>query len=196
MRVVRSAVVFVFACLAAACSMTQVSSEWGNPQHAAAPPKKILVVAVVPADATRLQLQSELAAKLNHEGLAATPANALLPPEVRPTREQISQLAAQHGFDGVLVARSLGTEQRVVQSPGYYWGGYGWGYPYGFYGGYSGGYWEAVPAERMETTLTDTHRGGLVWAASTSTIKNGSPKGELSRFSAVIAKRLSKQLQG
>jgi hypothetical protein len=187
---------FALGCLAImgamACSTTHVVAQWKNPTEQAFRPQKILVVAMVPTIATRIQLEQQLVMDLSRHGITAVPSSAILPPQERPQKDAIKQLVQQEHFDAVLVSHFKGVDQQMTYEPGWgYYGFIGWYAPYMDYPGY----YQTLPEAKMETSLFDTNGNGkLVWTADTRTFSPDSFNKEIPSFASSIVKRLTKDV--
>jgi hypothetical protein len=158
------------------------------------------VVAFVPSQATREQVQSQLAAKLRQAEVEAVPITQVVPPGTSLTRENIEQALRQGGFDGLLISRYKRTTENVNYVPGAAWD---WGGYYSLYGPYAAGYWTVTPQAQMETSLFDARgeKGALIWSGTSATAESGAggstiSNQDIAHYAAVIVGRLNKDVRG
>ncbi|MBX5481894.1 MAG: DUF4136 domain-containing protein [Myxococcaceae bacterium] len=158
--------------LSAGCASTRIVDTWTVPE-AAPQPHRALVVAVMPDEATRRNLEEHLAAELHEQGVDAVPSLQFLPDLSTYQRDQlrdaVHDVAVQRGFDTVIVSRYHGvaTEYRYVPSS-YGWYDY-WAYPNPWV--YSPGYLDTRTLARIETSAFDPRSGRLIWTATSETVQ-------------------------
>lgn len=183
--------------LAGCQTSTTVANTWRNPQYTQAVPRRVLVAALVPDATIRAQLETELATRISQRGVEAVPLTRFIQPTAQLTQESVVNVAHQNKFEGLLVSRFKGTQERVYFNPPSWGWGYGWGDYWGFYGPpiYEPGWVDVYHEHNMETVLFDTARGDqLVWAANSRTLDTGRPERDIPKFAAVVVKRLDRDL--
>lgn len=196
----RKRIVGLLGCLllAAGCASTQMTATWRNPTYAGAPPRKVLVVGLIPDQALNHQVEQQLAARLAGENIQAAPLFAYLPAGARAGKDQILDVARRNGFDSIIVSRFKGTTVSAsYAAPGPwgfndYWSAYGYG-P-GYYGGYGAGYVAPPPEEQMETSLFEVRTGVLIWTGSSATFPSGDANADVSQFVSTVIDNLNKQV--
>lgn len=175
-----------------ACSSTQVTSTWKDPAAVAATRfQRVLVIAIVPDESARRNLEEQLAAELRQGGTQAIPSNQLIEDRTALTKESVKGIVEQRGFDSVLVTHYMGTERQFEYVPGTYDAYFGYMSPMI----YEPGYLRETTNVRLETRLFDARGGGqLVWSASTSTMDPASAQKAIPEVAEKIAERLRKDV--
>ncbi|RKG97827.1 hypothetical protein D7X32_31480 [Corallococcus carmarthensis] len=172
--------------LAAGCASTSVGKSWKSPALAQHPPvKKVVVVAVVPSEATRQQLEQELSAKLSAEGVQAVKSSDVLPAGAKPDKDSIRSAIQGQGYDGILVARFAGVHEDVNVNPAMSY--------YDYFGAY--GSMDTVTEEaRMQVSLFDARgeNGQLLWSTNTKTYESSDVQKEVPGLADAIVKRMAK----
>lgn len=172
--------------LAAGCASTSVGKTWKSPalaQHL--PVKKVVVVAVVPSEATRQLLEQDLSAKLSEEGVQAVKSSDVLPAGAKPDKDTIRSAIQGQGYDGVLVARFAGVHEEVNVNPAMSY--------YDYFGAY--GPMDSVTEEaRMQVSLFDARgeNGQLLWSTNTKTYESSDVQKEVPGLANAIVKRMAK----
>jgi hypothetical protein len=144
----------------------------------------VLVVAMVPTESARRNLEDQLARELATGGIRAVPSNRLVESVDQLDRDAVRALVQQRGFDSVLVASYLGTTREVEYVPTTTY------YDYFDYWAASGMIqeWEEV---KLEFRLFDARNGGrMVWSATTSTVEDDSLEEEVAEVADKVVARL------
>src|SRR5262245_43638752 len=120
MRSLRLASVVAILGLAVSCASTQVTSSWTSPGIANANVRKVVVVAMVPQEVNRRNMEANLAADLQKRGIQAVQSNQLIQngSELQPDR--VKQIVQSNNFDAVLVTQYMGTQREYQYVPGTY----------------------------------------------------------------------------
>jgi hypothetical protein len=194
------AVLLAFAALAACGTVTKIPNAWRNPAHQGAPYQKIFVIGVGENETNRRLFEDRFAAVLSGEGATASTSYGALPHSNRLTESEIRGAIRGDDFDGVVVTRLLGVEEkteyvppRTYTVPGYYHGGY-----YGYYGSawdvvHEPGYYKTHTILRLETNLYDVGSGELVWSGQSETFDPSSLEDSIDSVTKAVAKRLRKE---
>ncbi len=170
--------------LAIGCSSTSVKDAWKNPIAAQEPtPKKVLVVAVVPSESTRISLEQALATKLEEKGVVAIPSSSLIPSE-NLNEDAIKAAASGQQFDGVLVSRFAGLQEDVTYDPGY-------DYYFDGYGPSAGPSYSVSEQALMRTTLFGRN-GQTRWTATTETFDPLAVSKRIPGLASALVKRMEK----
>ena len=187
------AVAVLFGLALTACSTTHVTSTWKDPAAATtANLQKVLVVAMVPQETIRRNLEQELVARLQHQGIQAVPSNQFLQEGSTLNREAVKQVVENNGFDSVLVTQYLGTQRELEYVPGTYEDYFGYMAPLV----YEPGYVRETRTVKLETRLFDAKSGGkLLWSASTSTVDPTSTEKAIPTVAQKIVERLQKDVR-
>jgi hypothetical protein len=154
----------VLGLVAAACSSTKVTSTWRDETGAVPALDRVLVVAVVPNDVTRQQLEEDFARELSKKQVAATPSHQIEGLEGTLDRDMLRDAVKREGFDGVLVVNYQGTERELEYVPTVAY--------YDYIGGLMStpGYVRERTKVMLETRLFTTEPNErLVWSATTQT---------------------------
>jgi hypothetical protein len=176
--------------------------------------KKLAVIAIVPKDQTRIEIEDAMVAQLKAQGINAVStwntfqfANH---PEMlkkagfegEKRKEVIRQKVAENHMDAILTVTLFDAkeEQRYVPGTttavGIGVGGPVYGYPYAAYMGYAWevtstpGYYENSSTYLLETNLYDIASEKLAWTGQTRTDMNYSAQKEIWDFSKIVVTRL------
>ena len=196
----RPAIAFLVALLGA-CSSTSVEEVWHDPDRAAAPIGKTLVIAVAPQRDVAIALENEWVGELQHRGIDARALNAMLSGERQPDKQRVVGVVKADGFDTVLVSRVVEkktVEQNVSVSgapvhgtPGYY------GTWYDFYGtsrtsASNASYTVEREVAVVETNLYEAAGEKLFWSARSDTFVEGSAAELIRGFVEVTTKEMAR----
>jgi hypothetical protein len=169
--------------LVAACGGgTQFSGTWTNPDYAEKQDvDDVMVVAVAQSETNRRMFETELADKLQKQGITAHPSTQFHPDAQQLTEEQVKTLIEERGIEAVIVTRLLDVDRKdVYVPPTTYVSSYpSYGSPYygSYYGYYSHGYtvshdpgysYEKVTVT-LETNLYDASTGDIIWSGQSNT---------------------------
>ncbi|RKH07173.1 hypothetical protein D7V97_21590 [Corallococcus sp. CA053C] len=172
--------------LAAGCASTSVGKTWKSPALAQHPSvKKVVVVAMVPSEATRQQLEQELVAKLSEEGVQAVKSSDVLPAGAKPDKDTLRSAIEGQGYDSVLVARFAGIHEEVNPDPAMSY--------YDYYGAYGTDY-SVTEEARMQVSLFDARgeNGQLLWSTNTKTYESSDVHKEVPGLAEAIVKSMTK----
>lgn len=184
----------------AACTSTQLESDWKAPAVGSLQFSKVLVIAAAPDNATRRSAEDAIRSRI-----AGVPvvASYELVPEMADVRDRAKVAAAMQasGVDGVVVLRLVSDDSELVYTPGApmpmpyrsFWGYYA--RPYAlrpFYG------WETgtVSTDRVigiETNIYSVKDEGLVWSGLTRTRNPSSLDQTIGEVAEVVRARLQAQ---
>ena len=193
-------ILLVSTALLAACgTVTKIPNAWRNPAHEGVPYQKIFVIGVGENDTNRRLFEDQFAAALSGKGGVASPSYGALPHSQRLTEAQIREAIRGGSFDGVVVTRLLGVEEKTEYVPPRtytvprHYGGY-----YGYYGSswdvvHEPGYYQTHTIVRLETNLYDVGSSELVWSGQSETFNPGSLKDIIDSVTKAVAKRLRKE---
>jgi hypothetical protein len=129
----------------------------------------------------------------------ASPSYGALPHSTRLTEAQVRGAIEGGGYDGVIVTRLLGVEEkteyvppRTYTVPGRYYG------YYSYYGSswdvvHEPGYYKTHTIVRLETNLYDVGTGDLVWSGQSETFDPSSLTDSIDSVTKVVAKHLRKE---
>ncbi|RKH54637.1 hypothetical protein D7V93_25190 [Corallococcus llansteffanensis] len=173
--------------LAAGCASTSVGKTWKSPALAQLPPvKKVVVVAMVPSDATRQQLEQELVAKLSEEGVQAVKSSDVLPAGAKPDKDTLRSAIEGQGYDGILVARFAGIHEEVNVAPAMSY--------YDYFGAYGPTDYSVTEEARMQVSLFDARgeNGQLLWSTNTKTYEPSDVQKEVPGLAEAIVKSMAK----
>ncbi|HEY8206617.1 MAG TPA: hypothetical protein VIG99_03980, partial [Myxococcaceae bacterium] len=175
-----------------ACSTTHVTSSWKDPSAAQANLQKVLVVAMVPQETVRRNLEQEMVARLQQRGVQAVPSNQFIQEGSSITRDGVKQVVENNGFDAVLVTQYLGTQRELEYYPGTYYDYFGYYSPMV----YDSGYVRETTTVKLESRLFDAKEGGrLLWSAATSTVDPSSAEKAIPTVAQKIVEKLEKDVR-
>ena len=188
------------AALLAACgTVTKIPNVWRNPAHEGNAYQRIYVIGVGENQVNRRLFEDRFAAALSDKGAVASPSYVTLPQSERLTEEQVRRAIEGGGYDGVIVTRMLGVEEKTEYVPPRtytvprYYGGY-----YRYYGTawdvvHQPGYTMTRTIVRLETNLYDVGSGELVWSGQSETFDPGSVTDIIDSVTKAVAGRLAKE---
>ncbi len=196
----KTLIFLVAASALAACSATKTSIplSWRNPAVEQATFKKLFVIGVGENDGGRRLFEDTFAKSLSEQGAAAQASWGLLPQSTRLSEEQIRGAIEGGNFDGVLITRLLGVDERqeyvppsTYAVPSSY---HGYGY-YGYYGAsydvvHQPGYFKTNTVFRVETNLYAVSNSELVWSGQSETLNPESLSDVIESMTAAVAKKL------
>jgi hypothetical protein len=194
---VRAAAAALALLLPLGCASTKLADVWKAPDPGT-PPRKVLVVAVVPSQTNRRMMEGELAERLQQRGLKAVSISSLTPEGPPPDRAQVEALVQRDGFDAVIVSRYAGAEDSVEYVPG---GPVGNPAMMGFYGYYGALYptvYTPGAVIQNETVHVETMlyraqgKGELVWSTTSQTFNPTSPYKAIEDISGAVVSRMAK----
>jgi hypothetical protein len=194
-----TAILLGTALLATCAAKTEIPNAWRNPAHEGVPYQKIFVIGVGENEANRRLFEDRFAAALSGKGTVASASYGTLPQSQRLTEAQVRRAIRGGSYDGVIVTRALGVEEkqeyvppRTYTVPGYYRGFYG------YYGSswdvvHEPGYYRTYTIVRLETNLYDVRTGKLVWSGQSETFNPSSLAEIIDSATKAVAKRLRKE---
>ena len=172
-----------------ACSSTSVTSTWKSPAIGATRLHKVLVVAYVPTESVRRNLEDRLVRELGKEGVPASASHLYIEEADSLDKDRVRSVVQDNGFDSVLIADYLGTTHEVSYVPGTYYDYFTyWGSPY------HGGMVDEWTEVKLEFRLFDAKGGRMVWTATTSTYDPSSASKEVPKVADKIVARLEKDI--
>jgi hypothetical protein len=157
------------------CSPTHaLVNQWSNPAYAAPSFKKVMVAGVAGQTSLRRSFEDEFAAQLRAAGVDAVPSYLHLPDDVNFDVAKLRAAAGPAGADALILARSVGVEQKTEYAPSYYPAPY-----FGIFGRHVGATWQGFggPLARRynvhtsEATLHDVGKDEVVWTGTLQTVE-------------------------
>jgi hypothetical protein len=183
--------------LIGACTTTKPTLEWRDQNYAGGSFDNILIVGVADQETVRRSFENTFVEQLGKENTKATASFAVMPPDARPTEENIRSTIAEIKFDSVLFTHLVGVEEEdVYHPPSYsthpYRGMYGYhGYVRGYV--YEPGYYTRHQTVRLETILYDTETEQIVWSMQSETLNPNSEKALIDAKIKAVIQRLKSQ---
>jgi len=165
---------------------TKFTGTWTNPEYAQSQTvDDVLVVAIAQNETSRRMFESELAQKLESQGVTAWPSTAIHPDVEQLPKEKAEALIAENGIEAIIVTRLLDLDRKDVYVPPTTYvssyPSYGGSYYGNWYGYYSAGYtvshdpgytYETVTVV-LETNLYDASSGDIIWSGQSNTLDPG-----------------------
>jgi hypothetical protein len=163
------------AILVTGCATTQVKDSWSNPAAGKIEFRKVVALAIAGDEALRRSLEDALVRAAPRENVVA--AYTFVPQnEIRDT-EAIKRRVTEAGFDGAVIFRVVGAEERQTYVPGSYaspyystWGYYG----YGWNTMATPGYVRTDTYVDVETMVYSIADDQLVWAGRSESLNPSS----------------------
>jgi hypothetical protein len=174
-----------FALALGACSSTQMTSTWKDPNAAGAQLSKVAVVAITKDEGVRRMAEDDVASKI---GPRVTPSHKVLEGVDLKNREAVKSKLVQEGFNGVLVVRMAGVTEQVTPGVG----------PYGTFGDYYdyayGAAWgpEVDTLVHVVSTLYTLPDSKMIWSGASQTFDPDSIKDVFDGVSKALAKEVQK----
>jgi hypothetical protein len=110
----------VVGCLAlAACSSTQLVSQWSNPAYTGPSFKKVMVIGVTRQASIRRSFEDTFVAQLKAAGVNAAPSYPYIPQDGPVAEAVLKQAIREAAVDAVIITRLVRVQQQRVVSPGY-----------------------------------------------------------------------------
>jgi len=171
----------ILACIAATgllgCASSGLVNVWMDPQFAAPPMKKMLVIAMQPDIAKRRLWEDAFANALRQQGVTATPSYQLFAYEL-PDTNGIIAAVRENSYDGCIATVKLPSEIQTQDVPGYISDSLVTGYNpwtnryYDYYERiYTPGYTETQTVVRHKIEVWNTRgQGALVWTATSEVL--------------------------
>jgi len=171
---VRSAVCLVaFLGIAVACGpSTTLTAAWKAPNAKGVRFQKILVAAVDKDQTRRRNMEAFLVKRLQN----ATPSYEILTDEETRDAAKAKARIVAAGFDGAVVIRFVGSQDRQTYVPGTnYWGVAPYGTMWGFWGygwsmAYDPGYMVNDRVVTLEANVYSVTRDELIWSSRSDTV--------------------------
>jgi hypothetical protein len=168
-----------------ACSSTQMTSTWKDPQAVGAQLSKVAVVAMGKEPGLRRMAEDDVASKL---GPRATASYKVLEDIDLKDRAAVESKLASEGFDGVLIMRMAGVTEQVTPGVG----------PYGTFGGYYDYAYGAAAGPQVDTmvhvvsSLYKLPEGKMLWSGASQTFDPASVSSVIDGVSQSLAKEVQK----
>ncbi|MCA6079050.1 hypothetical protein [Fulvivirga sedimenti] len=184
---------------------TKVMGSWTNPETSGNSYSKVMVVGLTSNIVARRNVEDQLVAALQKEGINAMASINVFTPnfmQKQPSKEEILNQIRKDGYDGVLTVALLDerTESRYVPGSTMYAPVSRYGY-YGSFGGYYStmyathydpGYYTTDKTYVVETNLYDASSETLVWSAQTETYDPSNPETGARSLSLAIADKMDR----
>jgi hypothetical protein len=190
----RVLVVILFAACMAGCASTTIKDTWKDPSVSPESMqfKKVLVVAMLP-EASRRVAEDEM---VRHVRTQAVPSYTLISSEELKDVDAAKRKVKEQGFDGAIIMRMVGQEQRVSYVPGSYPGYYGSFYGYYGYAGslaYDPGYVTTDTIVNLETNVYSLREDKLLWSGLSETFNPKNLTTMIDGVASATARQLEKE---
>ena len=183
-----------------ACSSTQTTATWSNPQSEPQSFKKVAVLGILGNLSTRQSFEYEIAEQLQKENVPAVAAMTMLPPKRKNVSvDQMIRRLHQEGVDAVMVV-SLSDVNRKKQyvpgttyvAPRTYYNRFGDYYVRTYRRVHTPGYVRRSTTYFLESTLYDLHNQELIWTSEAKSTDPNSLKSASRSYAKSIVKSLDK----
>jgi hypothetical protein len=166
---------------------------------------KVMIVGLTSNVVARRNVEDQIAAALQKEGILATSSISVFAPsymQKEPAKDEVMNKIREDGFDGVLTIALLDeqTETRYVPGTTSYAPVSMYGY-YGSFGGYYStmyptfydpGYYTTDKTYVVESNLYDSDSEKLIWSAQTETYDPSNPESGARSLASAIADRMKR----
>jgi hypothetical protein len=176
----------------AGCASTQIAEFWVDPALKSLKFQKIAVLLIDPSQTRRRIGEDEIVRRL--PAGSAVPGYLLFPQPEPVDFNQAGGRLRENGFDGAIVVRLLGVEDRVNWLPGhpvptpayrpYYSRRFYW---------YDPGYYRADQILRVETSIYSLETNKLIWSGITESFNPPSPAALMAEVAETVIAALRKQ---
>ena|SRR5262245_17813038 len=154
------------------CAATRVETQWRDPGVTAQDLafRRVIVIAQVENETTRRSAEDELVRVLaaspraKARGMQVAPSYPLITQQELSDVTQMRAKVEPAGFDGAVVMRLIGSDERVTHVPGRYEGFYGMAV------NYDPGYTRVDRIVRIETSVYSIPEGKRLWSGVTRTM--------------------------
>jgi hypothetical protein len=176
----------------------QLKSSWRNPDPAAAPVSRVVVIGFTRDLATRRSMEDALAAEIRKNGAAAEPSYTLVPGDLPKDAAEIKAKVIAAGFDGAVVVRVAGVSQEQSWDPGFapimpgyyatpwtYWGHW---YPYAW----DPFYLQTDTVVRVEVVAYAVN-GVMIWSGLSESTNPGSVRRIIQQVAVAAGADLKKR---
>jgi len=169
------------------CASTTLQTDWKDPAFSGKF-KKVLLICIVKEMVIRNSLEDSLAAQFKQRGVEAVQSYTLFPALENIDKEIVRAKVKEIAADGVFLVRQTGKGSIETASANYYdlWNVLWVPNP------------QAAPVNtvdfyRVETSLFEATKGGIVWQALSETYDDASLLKIVNNFAALMAKKLGEQ---
>jgi len=169
------------------CVSTTMQTDWKDPAFSGKF-KKVLVICVVKEMVVRNTLEDDLTAQFRQRGVAAVQSYTLFPSLENIDKEIVRAKVREIAADGVLLVRRTGKQSMETVSANYYdlWNVLWTPNPQASQA-------NTVDFYRVETSLYEATKGGIVWQALSETFDDDLLMKVVNNFALLVAKKLSEQ---
>ena len=184
---------------------TQITGSWKNPESATKQYNHIIVAAMTNNVVVRQQVENDIQAQLQKQGIKAAKSIELFPPSASsrtgPDVNEILEKVKDNGYDGILTLALVDKETETRYVPGNYTYApitrFGW---YGRFRGYYSywapimydpGYYTEDKVYFLEANLYDAHTENLVWSAQSTSYNPSNLQKASQEFARVTAERMT-----
>jgi hypothetical protein len=177
----------------------KLKSSWRNPDPAASPVSKVVVIGFTSEVATRRAMEDALTAEIRKNGGAAEPSYSLIPGPLPKEPAAMKEKVSAAGFDGAVVVRLAGVTSEQYWDPGYvavvpsyyyspwsYWGHY---YPYAW----DMGYMRTQTVVQLEATAYALKGEVLIWSGISESTNPGSVRKLIQEVAVPVGVELKKR---
>jgi hypothetical protein len=177
--------------LASCASPTTLEQVWRSPSAQPTRFKKVLAVAMVSDPELRRRAEDEIISHLRSDD--ALPTRAVIPDAELGDVEKAKARLRAAGFDGAVVLRPVGVEEKIKYTSAYiandydsFWGYYGYGW---------GEVWETASVGvdthvRVETLIYSVERDELLWLGVTRSVNPSGLRPLIDEIAAAVVERL------
>lgn len=158
----------------------KLKSSWRNPDPAASPVSKVIVIGFTREQATRRSMEDALTAEIRKNGGSAEPSYSLVPGPLPKEPASLKDKIAAAGYDGAVVVRVTGVSNEQYWNPGfapvmpsyYYspWSYWNYWYPYAW----DTGYLQTDTTVQIETIVYALKGEVMVWSGVSESTNPGS----------------------
>jgi hypothetical protein len=173
--------------VATGCASTEMTSTWTEPSAKGAQLSRVAVICMTKDEGLRRIAETSAAANL--QGARAVPSYQVLGGTDMRNLDAVKQQLTRQDFQGVLVMRVAGVNERVSTVPYGTFGGY-----YGWAGSmvYAPGYVQTDTIVHMISNLYSLPDQKLIWSGMSQTFDPASTQAFMNDVSKAVAKSLQK----
>lgn len=185
--------------LGGCATSNQLVSQWSNPGYVSPSFKRIMVGGSGGEKAVRRNFEDEFVLQLKAAGIDAVPSYRYLPEDENLDEAKLKKAAKEAGADAVILARSVGVEQKTEYRDDYY------SYPhpaaFGFFGPRFGASWFLYGPRSVrhydvytsEATLYDVAKNEVVWTGTLKTVQPDNFSAAIKKYVETVVKALKEK---
>lgn len=179
LQVTKAAAFFGLVALTSCGSSTTIVDSWKNPEATAPAFRKVIAIAVLPDETNRRIVEDQVCKNFKNPNVECIRSWTIIPQDKVSDIEYAKQQITQGGFDGAVMMRLVGLDEKTrhvttgyvasYAATPYYSGFYGY-YGYAWPVVYSTGSTDITQSVRVETNIYSVTQEKLLWSGISETL--------------------------